>query len=107
MDMREVFKLQTQQTVQNDKGDTSVDWIDVYQGYARVANLGSREFWEASAVSAENTLKFFTRYHPSFDSLDTRSVRLMWRGKALDVTAIDNVNYQNEQIIIRAVVKNE
>ena len=107
MDMREPFELQTQRTVQNDMGDTAVEWEAVFKGFARVANLGSREFWEAAAVSAENTLKFFTRYHPVFDSVDSRSARIVWRGKQLNVTAIDNVDYQNEKIIIRAVSKNE
>lgn len=107
MDMREPFELQMQRTMQNESGDVSVEWKTVLKGFARVSNLGSREFWEASAVSAENTLKFFTRYHPVFDSVDSRSARIVWRGKPLNVTAIDNVDFQNEKIIIRAVSKNE
>ncbi|WP_244411470.1 phage head closure protein [Raoultibacter timonensis] len=107
MDYREPFELQTHQIVQNDKGDTSAEWTTVFKGFARVANLGSREFWEAAATGAENTLKFFTRYHPSFPDVGTRDCRLLWRGKALDVTQIDNLNHQNDQIIMRAVMKDE
>ena len=38
---------------------------------------------------------------------DTRKGRLLWRGKALDVKSVDNVNFQNEQTVIKAVMKDE
>lgn len=107
MDYRERFELQEQRATQNDKGDSSVNWVTVYAAYARVANLGSREYWQAAAVNAESTLKFFCRYHPALDMADTRKVRLLWRGKPLDIKSIDNSNFQNEQMVIKAVMKDE
>lgn len=107
MDYRERFELQEQRAAQNDKGDSAVEWVTIYAAYARVANLGSREYWQVAAVSAESTLKFLCRHHPTLDMADTRKVRLLWRGKALDVKSVDNVNFQNEQTVIKAVMKDE
>ena len=53
MDYRERFELQEQRAAQNDKGDSAVEWVTIYAAYARVANLGSREYWQAAAVSAK------------------------------------------------------
>lgn len=107
MDYRERFELQEQSATQNDKGDSSVEWVTIYAGYARVSNLGSREYWQAAAVNAESTLKLFCRYHPALDMADTRSVRLLWRGKQLDIKSIDNTNFQNDQVVIKAVMRDE
>lgn len=105
MDYDQLFELQTQQTTQNDCGDVSVEWATVYRGYARMSSLGSTEFWQAAAVQAQDTIKLFARFHPVFNEIDTRNARIIWRGKALDITSVENVNFRNEQIVMRAVFK--
>ena len=105
MDYDQPFELQWQQTVQNDCGDVSVEWATVYRGYARMSSLGSTELWQAAAVQAQDTIKLFTRYHTAFDGVDTREARVLWRGKALDITSIENVGFRNEQIVMRCEVR--
>ena len=107
------FALQTQEAVQNEKGDTSVEWVTVYEGYARMAPLSSTEYWQAAAVQAEDTVKLFTRYHSVFDErdesgkrkVDTRRARVLCRGMELDIKSIENVGFRNEEVIIKAVAK--
>lgn len=105
MDYDQPFELQKQQMVQDDGGSVSVEWETVYRGYARMSSLGSTEFWQAAAVQAQDTIKLFARFHPVFDGMDTREARLLWRGKALDITSVENVGFRNERIVMRAVFK--
>ena len=107
MDYDQPFELQKQQMVQDDGGSVSVEWATVYRGYARMSSLGSTEFWQAAAVQAQDTVKLFTRFHPVFGEVDTRDTRILWRGKYLDITSIENVNFRNEQIVMRAVFRDE
>lgn len=107
------FELQVQEPSQNQSGDTSVEWVTIYAGYARIAALGSSEFWQAAAVQAEDTVKIFTRYHPVFDErdesgkrkVDTRRARILCRGMELDIKSIENVGFRNEQVVIKAVAR--
>lgn len=57
MDYREKFDLQEQRMSQNECGDVSTEWETVYSGYARVASLGSTEYWQAAATNQQETLK--------------------------------------------------
>ena len=106
MDYNQRFELQTQQTVQNDKCDTTVEWQTVYAGYAAVKSMGSTEYWQAAAQQAEDTVKLIVRWHPALGA-DTRDARILWNGKALDIKSIQNVDERGEQAVIRAVIKNE
>lgn len=105
MDYDQPFELQKQQMVQDDGGSVSVEWATVYRGYARMSSLGSTEFWQAAAVKAQDTIKLFTRFHPVFNEIGTRNARILWRGKALDITSVENVGFRNEQIVMRAVFR--
>lgn len=91
----------------NDKGDTYVAWSTLWKGYAYISNLTEKEYWEAASVSAENTLKIITRWHPNLDMTDQRQLRILWRGKTLEVQSASNVKWQNEFVEFKAAVKNE
>lgn len=107
-DMRERFELQTKRGGSvNAKGDPIVEWETAFEGYASVKNLNSREYWEAATVNAENSVKMRTRWHPALDITDFRKLRILWRGKTLDVKSISNVEWRNELVEIRAVFVNE
>lgn len=107
-DMRERFELQIKNGgAVNSKGDPVVEWETIFIGYASVKNLNAREYWEAAAVNAENSVKMRTRWHEALDITDPRTVRILWRGKTLNVTSISNVEWRNEVVEIRAVFANE
>ena len=107
-DMREPFELQIKKGGSvNSKGDPVVEWETIFTGYASVKNLSAREYWEAATANAENSLKMLTRWHAKLDVTDFRKLRILWRGKTLDVKSISNVKWRNEFVEIRAVFSNE
>ena len=68
-------------------------------------NLSGTEYWEAAQTQAQNTVMFIMRFHPLLSAMNTREYRLMHRGKAYNITSIDNVQYKNETVKIRATAK--
>ena len=86
-------------------GNQSSEWKEHYKGYAYINNLSGTEYWQAAQTQSENTVMFVMRYHPLLNALDTVSYRLFWRDKEYNITSIDNVQYKNETVKIRAVAK--
>nr|WP_243124107.1 phage head closure protein [Clostridium tyrobutyricum] len=62
-------------------------------------NLHGREYFEAAAVQAENTVKFTIRYT---DEIDT-SMRILFKGSQYNINSIDNIKYRNKFIEIKAM----
>lgn len=106
-DMTHPVVVQVKEGSVNNKGDPCLVWNTVWEGYASVRNLSYKEYWEAAAISAEQTLKLVTRWHPALDITDPRQVQILWHGRTLDVRSIGNVGWTNEFVEFRAVVKNE
>lgn len=86
-------------------GNQKAVWTEYYKGYAYMNNLSGAEYWEAAQTQAQNTVMFILRYHPLLAAMDTRGYRLMHRGREYNITSIDNVQYKNETLKIRAVAK--
>ena len=83
----------------NQSGFTTDTWEDVCTVWAGAANLHGREFFAAKAVQAEQTVKFTIRYR---NGLDT-SMRIVFDGKPYNITAIDNIQYRNQYLEIKAL----
>ena len=101
-DYRDKFEIARVENVIDEHGEQTGKLTTAYRGYAKVNNLSSREFWEAYAVKQESTLQFYTRWHPELERLDTKRHVLLWRGRTLDITSIDNVEHKNRYAIIKA-----
>lgn len=101
-DMRHRITLQKKVDVVDAEGFTTQQWQDVATVWAAVENLHGREYWEAAAVQAENTVKFTIRYRPDID----QTMRIVFRGQIYEITAIDNIKYRNEYLEIKAVAQN-
>lgn len=80
-------------------------WTEHYKGYAYVNNLSGSEYWEAAQTKSENTVMFILRYHPLLGAMDTKKYRVIHQGKEYNIASIDNVQYKNETIKIRATAK--
>ncbi|WP_026486812.1 phage head closure protein [Caldanaerobius polysaccharolyticus] len=100
--LRHRITLQKKIDVTDGEGFTKQDWQDVSTVWAAVENLHGREYWEAAAIQAENTVKFTIRYCLDVD----QSMRIIFRGEAYEIIAIDNIKYCNEYLEIKAVKKN-
>lgn len=67
--------------------------------WAEVSNLYGKEYFEAKAVQAENTVKFTIRFLEGLD----QTMRILFQDKAYNITAIDNIKYKNRYIEIQAM----
>lgn len=86
----------------NENGFDVETWVDHKTVWAAVSNLNGREYFAAAAVQAEKTVKFTIRYT---DEIDT-SMRILFKGKQYNITAIDNIKYADKFIEIKAMEVN-
>jgi len=97
--LRHRITIQKHTTTVNENGFEVETWEDIKTVWAAVSNLHGREYFAAAAVQAENTVKFTVRY---LQGLDT-AMRIRFQGKTYDITAIDNIKYQNRFMEIKAL----
>ncbi|MFR1353835.1 MAG: phage head closure protein [[Clostridium] symbiosum] len=90
---------------EDDIGNQIAAWTEYYRGYAYMNNLSGSEYWEAAQTQAQDTVMFIIRYHPLLGVMNTKEYRLMHRGREYNITSIDNVQFKNETIKIRATAK--
>lgn len=88
-------------------GNPSREWQDYKRDYAYVNGLSGREYWEAANVNQENTVEFVFRWKPFFDAMNTRQYRLIFKGRIYNINLIDNIQFGNKTVKIKAVTKND
>lgn len=98
-ELKHRITLQTFLATVNDNGFEVEAWVDFKTVWAGVTNLHGREYFEAAAVKAENTVKFTIRYVPSIEP----TMRILFKGKQYNITSIDNIKYANKFIEIKAM----
>ena len=102
---REPVTIEKSGYTEDEIGNQVPVWAEYYRGYAYMNNLSGTEYWEAAQTQAQNPVMFIMRFHPLLSAMNTREYRLMHRGKAYNITSIDNVQYKNETVKIRATEK--
>ena len=68
----------------NEEGIVVPKWADLATVWAAFEPLRSREFFEAAAVNAENTVRFFIRYMPGI----TQEMRILFDDRVFNITAV-------------------
>lgn len=91
--------------VSDEIGNQSSQWIEYYKGYAYVNNLSGSEYWAAAQTQSQNSVVFSLRWHKLLDAVTTKEYRLIFKDKVYDIFAVDNVQYKNETIKIKATLK--
>lgn len=102
---REPITIEKSGYTEDDIGNQIPGWEIYYKGYAYMNNLSGKEYWEAAQTQAENTVIFIMRYHTKLGSMNTKEYRLIHHGKEYNIVSIDNVQYGNETVKMRAVLK--
>lgn len=102
---REPVTIEKSGYTEDEIGNHVAAWVEYYQGYAYMNNLSGTEYWEAAQTQAQNTVMFILRYHPLLNAMNTKEYRLVHRGREYNITSIDNVQYKNETVKIRASAK--
>ena len=102
---RETVIIEKNSFKTDDIGNQVSIWKEYYKGYAYMNNLSGSEYWEAAQTQAQNTVMFILRYHPLMDTMNTKEFRMIHHEKVYNIISIDNVQYKNETIKIRATKK--
>lgn len=82
-------------------GVTKEEWSDLKTIWAGMNNLYGKEYWTAKQYGAENTIEFTIRYCACPDL--SQKDRIKFNGRVFNITSVDNVQYKNETIKIKAV----
>jgi len=67
--------------------------------WAAVTNLHGKEYFEAKAVQAENTVKFTIRFLEGLD----QTMQIVFEGRTYNIISIDHIKYKNRYMEIRAL----
>ena len=87
----------------DDIGNPVEEWSDYKRAKAYINGLSGSEYWEAANVQSEKTLEFVFRWKAFFDEMNTTQFRLVFGGNVYNIKDIDNIQYRNKTVKIRAV----
>lgn len=98
-EMRHRITIQRITPTINENGFESEISQDFKTVCASVKKLHGKEYFAAKAVQAENTVKFTIRYIAGID----QTMKILFQGKAYNITSIDNIKYKKRYIEIQAL----
>lgn len=91
-------------TPENDRnGNHMLAWTDFYKCFAYANNLSGKEYWAAAQSNAQNEVSFVVRYCRKLSALTSENYRVLFNGEAYNISFVDNVQYRDKTIKIRAV----
>lgn len=102
--MRERIMIQKSRAKTDKAGNHTVVWENHYQCFSYVNSLSGKEYWEAKQVNAETEIDFVIRYCSEVSAIDTEHFRILFRGNIYNITFVDNVQYKNKTLKIRAAL---
>lgn len=89
----------------DDEGQQIKTWEDYTSCKSYVNGLSGSEYWAAGAIQAENTVVFTVRYSAKINKINPQEYRILFNGLIYDIKNVDNVQYQNEIVKIKAMAK--
>jgi len=87
----------------NENGFESEVPQDYKTVWAEASNLSGKEYFSAAQVNEENTVKFTIRFLEGLD----QTMKILFQGKAYNITAIDDIKYKKRYIEIKALEVDE
>lgn len=90
-------------TVVTVDGKQKATWADFFTAWANVNGLFGSEYWAAVQQKAENTVVFAVRWCKTLDVLKATEYRIMFNNQIYDIKHIDNVQFANRELKIKAV----
>ena len=100
-ELTERITLQSRSVAKDSYGQDTITWVDAATVWARVRAIHGREFFAAAQVQQEQTIKVLIRQRS--DVLPTW--RLMWQGRAHDITGVIPIGREWTEIMCLQGVK--
>lgn len=100
--MHERITIQKSNTGVDKNGNHTIMWEDYHSCYSYVNNLSGNEYWAAAQVNAQSDLIFVIRYCSEVAGLDSEHYRIVFRDQLYNITFVDNVQYRNKSLKLRA-----
>lgn len=91
--------FQQRQSAPDAFGQGDITWVDAFTTWAEVLPLRGREFFAAAQVQQEHSIKVRIRYRPGV----TETMRLVWQGRAYDITGAIQLQGGREWLEIMAL----
>lgn len=101
--LRRKLTFQSRSTSRGSMGGQVQTWTDAFTRYGSINTLSGAELIRAQAVNAEATHSIVTRYTTEFaDPIAVAKMRILYRGRTLDILASDNVDEANFRVVLLA-----
>lgn len=100
--MRERITIQKSKAVTDKDGNHVLVWEDYYSCAAYANNLSGKEYWAAAQVNAQTDLYFVIRYCSEAAAVDSEHFRIVFHGQLYNISFVDNVQYKNKTLKLRA-----
>lgn len=97
--------IQKQTITQDEIGNEDISWTDLYVVYAYINSLYGAEYYTAAAYNQENTITFTMRWFKALDELNLADYRIIFNDVPYEIKSVDNVEYRNRVVKIKAVCK--
>lgn len=98
------FALKLVETSFDEAGDPAKSETTIFEGWATMANVGSRQYWEAAALGMEDTVRLTTRWDERMRGLDPKKLRIECEGRSYRVKSIQDVLFEGVTAEIKAVM---
>lgn len=101
-EMRERILIQKSFSGIDKNGNNVLDWRDYYSCSAYANNMSGNEYWAAAQVNSETDMYFIIRYCSEVKLINTEQFRILFRDEIYNITFMDNVQYTNKTLKLRA-----
>lgn len=95
--------VQRHEVITDSSGNQTQEWIDFHSCWAAVNGSGGREYWQARQQHEENTVNFKVRFCLALHDINTVDYRILFDGRAYNITYIDNMLFSGSLLNIKGV----
>ena len=101
--LKNKITIQKKAAVADDIGKISEIWSDFMAVHAYANRLSGQELIVAAANGQQDTVTFFVRYCRALSEINSNDFRIVFMGRIFNILTVDNVQFLNVELKIRAV----
>jgi len=103
--MRHKITIQ-KRTVAFSLGENTESWVTYLTPRAEIGNKIGRESFQARQEQSNKTVGMRLFYCSALGLMNTRDYRISFNGNIYDIEDIDNVRFENKEVVITASLHN-